>query len=1030
MAEAEETSELLVTETTVPKTLTDSSEISTVHLSFIVNLLLPHHVISSDRQKRLVDDAIMKINERGKMMYGDEDPPSFYVPVGSSAELYAIPQAVWKDPSNPLEAPRAVHYSDIDMLVVWNISEPLRELDLNPPKKQKIIIETDIEELHPGYCRLFVNDPEAVLRGVDSSTALTVNERFYLNAEKVRKDLELVHKQSALETFPIDIAKMIIDMKGPAIGIEDMRARTLKLLEAHKSRGMDHSRQEFVAALPIIWPKIANEWRKRKRNNDWLTDELATRIVAGGCHVVPVAHRHSKHPEVEWRLSFATSEVALSKEAVTCDQRRCYLYLKLLRQEIAKHSNLLSSYHFKTAFLYSCERLPIPSWKEDAGRCVLYVIDTLVKFVRDRWLPSYFLPCNNLLDHLTDAEFSEAENILMSLRIDPITPILEFTDRNIIGNQSTVLPFRKAIQPVLEDMQVVNIQANMAPKAFIYSHILFISALILDDKAEDAVKYAESMFHFLDSCTEAPVSSFSKNLASLVMTCKFIYQKIRFFEIALDKFSDVHPEVAKLTGNLGCLYHALSCRYPRNSSQYNQATNKAREYFDMSEKNKRQNCSDKIHFALFLLDVDHVNGCLQILSEVIEQEEENTETLCIFDATTSVTLEKKLYSELATIMGESQIVQIPPLPLAYYLRTIIEYRRNGMQERLKEYIDKFYCFCKKHGTFISFYILGILLKTTKLPAKAEECFHKAHSIQENKICLLNEKASHTEHLLMEGKSTEAIAYVIGLSLDGFGDRGSLFNSIMFHFSSIQYALEFSEMAIEHLEKDEGTSCFFDVRGNIACFYFSAAFEYDPDSENYLVSMVKADTLFDVFLSENSETATTIDYANFLYNQKRFTEAIDILEKSSDVKGLNSYGVMEYNAVPKILQKEIDIHTKIEAASKAFGYFILIACLTETQASSQKIKQVKTEFKTYCSQTKTSRVYALLGYSELLTENWFLAEDCFCKAVELAWDYTAAKQNIALCRSKRSSVSVVNDKYEEKYVPLGLVPELRGEPFSQ
>lgn len=71
----------------------------------------------------------------------------------------------------------------------------------------------------------------------------------------------------------------------------------------------NHPRNKLVPALPIAWQRITDDLRFRSRINGWFTEKLIESIANEGCHIVPVPHRHSKHQDIEWRLSYATSEV-------------------------------------------------------------------------------------------------------------------------------------------------------------------------------------------------------------------------------------------------------------------------------------------------------------------------------------------------------------------------------------------------------------------------------------------------------------------------------------------------------------------------------------------------------------------------------------------------------------------------------------------------------------------------------------------------------------------------------------------------
>lgn len=997
---------------TLPVEWDNTADIPTLHFSFIVNLLLPKHLISKRHPK--VEQEIDKLNNRGRQQYG-EDPPSKYIAVGSSAECYEIPRMISKE---PLKMPIGVQHSDIDVLVAWN-SRRIRELDLQTSDKQKVVLE--IEDVHPGYCRLFINDPESVLRGVDPSTAIWVEKRGFFNAKKVRDDIKTLMDQIGFEQST-DISKFIVDQKGPAVGLEDITARTLKLFQS--STSLQHPRQEMVAALPISWPKIANNWTFRQRTNNWLSDTLMKSIVDEGCHVVPVPHRHTKHPDIEWRLSFATSEVRLAKDVVTDDQRQCYVYLKLLRQVKMKGLDLLSSYHMKTAFLYSCERLPTECWHENQGGCILYVLDTLIAFVKDRWLPSYFIPENNLLDHLTEDEFNHLDMLLASIRTDPISPVLEFTDTNIIANQSAVLPFRHFIGPVLDDFRRFKVHRNReeSAKEFIHTLISFVSAFLVDDKVEDSVHYLVDLYDFLGTC--APADCFSTYLYSFISQWKIVTQCIRCLEFSVEFYANKYPDIRNVNQYLGNFYHAYSCQHPKDSQISRQLLSKATDYFNRYLQEKGLVDSVSVDFALCNLAAGRTDMCISHLKDYVYSSCDTQDNYTNVNDTKIITLENTLRKDLISLVGDPiRMIVLPSFPLALYLLLVAYQADNNIKGLPNEILEKFQHYCQQSNTFWSNYLHGLFLTHLQLWGEAEVAFHKANTITGCQYSKWKEIACHIENLLSKEKHSETIEYMEDISTKASGaSRDAVVHTVAFQLSSASKAVQFTD----NLE-DLNLSTF--INGNLACLHFASAFEYPDESDERITALVRAETLFSTFLSEipNEESATTMDYAAFLCNQERWSEAIDILDlflsKANTNKCSNSYGTMEYLTLDDFLKKEVDTHTKMEAPSRSFAYYYAIKCLVKLGEPDQKIKGVKAAFSKFCTEIKNSRSFSLLGYSEMLRENWYRAEHWFCKAVEIAWDYTAAKQNFNLCKSKRSSD--INEKYEEKYIPLCVAAELNG-----
>ncbi|CAG2239497.1 unnamed protein product [Mytilus edulis] len=171
--------------------------------------------------------------------------------------------------------------------------------------------------------------------------------------------------------------------------------------------------------------------------------------------MVPVSHRRSSHPEIEWRLSFAKAEQILAEKAVTSSQRQCLIYLKILRLQL--NMKKLSSYCLKNVFLHCCDELHTTAWNNDPAGCIIYMIDILIECINRRHLPCYFLPKNNLIDQLEDQDFDEIMSFPRKIRNDPLSPVIDFTDDRvlILSTEDCIsyeTSFREIVQPVMHDI--------------------------------------------------------------------------------------------------------------------------------------------------------------------------------------------------------------------------------------------------------------------------------------------------------------------------------------------------------------------------------------------------------------------------------------------------------------------------------------------------------------------------------------------------------------------------------------------------
>jgi len=124
------------------------------------------------------------------------------------------------------------------------------------------------------------------------------------------------------------------------------------------------------------WPPIS-DWPSRQRYWPSLAD--VQRIMSLGCHLVakPAPNDEDK---TSWRFSFSVAEVELSK-LVPETARKCFLAMKIiLKDHLQPVVPEIGSYHIKTVFLNTLEKLPVNFWvEENIEECLL----TLLMELRD-----------------------------------------------------------------------------------------------------------------------------------------------------------------------------------------------------------------------------------------------------------------------------------------------------------------------------------------------------------------------------------------------------------------------------------------------------------------------------------------------------------------------------------------------------------------------------------------------------------------------------------------------------------------------
>ena len=171
---------------------------------------------------------------------------------------------------------------------------------------------------------------------------------------------------------------------------------------------------DHVAAVHSpYWPDEASEWVTRTRHHTCPSKSVIKQVVRYGCDFVCVSHKLSPNKEKlnEWRFSFSVAELIIIRNW-TDSQRIVYRVLRLIHKMIPETTDetkvkVLCTYYFKTLMLWACEKRAEEFWSEhslvDAVRTLLM---QMAEWLTLKHCPNYFIPANNILDHLTDTDLS------------------------------------------------------------------------------------------------------------------------------------------------------------------------------------------------------------------------------------------------------------------------------------------------------------------------------------------------------------------------------------------------------------------------------------------------------------------------------------------------------------------------------------------------------------------------------------------------------------------------------------------------
>ena len=632
----------------------DVSSIPIVHFSFIINLLLPLRLVDVQRCKKKLDaflqtDEVIKSREKGVTV----------VPTGSLSEGLNMPPVCNRKSNND------VHFeenTDTDLMEV----ETDFPVTFNQENMESGIYfaALDTLDMHPSYVKLKISTQ---------------------NQKPEYKRRVIYHRLlSACKGNP---APDTISINGPAI----TTVTTLKEEEVHTSsyvyKRTIRRLEDDVIALPCSeWPPLATKWIQRQRKRKWMTDEMIDSLIKDGCHIVPAAHRLSSAPNEEWRISFAATEGRIAREMITDHQRQAYVFLKILYNHVLKQSQTITSYHLKTVFLYACEQLqPASTWEKNNGACVFYMLDLLIDCVQKKRLPNFFIPENNLIDYLQDEEIDLILPLLKSLRADPITPILDFTDDRVVGLAAFKKTFRDVLEPVLLDIREYlkhKDEGQSVSEAFSLALFANIFYLMFERKLREAVYFAKDLHSLLakHNLTEDTFGEFCMwNVASKVINPS---HGAKFLEILIE-LHEGEPDIEVCVSNLACMYHAASYRYPKDSAENLEFIEKADRGFK-AKLEKQTEPEGDCDYALFLLKQCRFDEAINVLETVIKAN--NMNRCNAYDATEIMTLDEVLQNEVVEHLSFSS----PSVSLAYYLLIDCLVTENkDSKGRAKELLQKF-----------------------------------------------------------------------------------------------------------------------------------------------------------------------------------------------------------------------------------------------------------------------------------------------------------------------------------------------------
>ena len=230
----------------------------------------------------------------------------------------------------------------------------------------------------------------------------------------------------------------------PSLWLQSVKRRqddTLCLKQLHfKTEQRPSSFTRRFLSFRCKWPVIATEWLKRERLQGWPPEPIMSRIEETACRVVPFSHPFSAEKDIEWMFCFGLAEQILAREAASGIQRSCFQLFWLLVEYCLGKGSKIGYSHLKSVFFYTCEKIDQHTWDTNPARCILEMIHLLTESLESRFLPCYFIKCNNIMDDFHESDFLCYTSRLKTLEKHTLSYLYFMLDNKgqIIGNLHTV----------------------------------------------------------------------------------------------------------------------------------------------------------------------------------------------------------------------------------------------------------------------------------------------------------------------------------------------------------------------------------------------------------------------------------------------------------------------------------------------------------------------------------------------------------------------------------------------------------------
>ncbi|XP_052060308.1 uncharacterized protein LOC127700731 isoform X2 [Mytilus californianus] len=196
--------------------------------------------------------------------------------------------------------------------------------------------------------------------------------------------------------------------------------------------------QKYSGIYSPFWPEKATSWRSRSRDANWPSPDLIDSIVSEGVYYIGNPHTNSPDPDIEFQICFGVVERRLANEALSKEQRYCFIVFKALVSHTLMGDESIESSHLKSVFFSCCEQVPQQYWSSRVSGCILYLVDTLIRQIDHGNIPNYFISTYNMIDHLTHEQLQGVLGKLQNLRTNPLIALYSIAYQNMVTNADEI----------------------------------------------------------------------------------------------------------------------------------------------------------------------------------------------------------------------------------------------------------------------------------------------------------------------------------------------------------------------------------------------------------------------------------------------------------------------------------------------------------------------------------------------------------------------------------------------------------------